>query len=160
MDQAASVKREPPPANGSGSRSPQGRFVPGASGNPAGRPKGARSKAALRLEELLREEIDEIAAKVLELARSGEARILKACLDRLSPVPRGRPLAFALPPLKKVADLPKAAGALLAAVAEGELSPTEASELARLVDAHIRAIELRNVERDGGSRVTTWSVGC
>jgi hypothetical protein len=63
-------------------------------------------------------------------------------------------------PLKKVADLPKASGALLAAVAEGELSTTEASELARLVDAHIRAIELRDVERDGGSRVTTWSVGC
>jgi hypothetical protein len=34
---------------------------------------------------------------------------------------------------------------LLAAVAEGELSPLEASELAKLVDAHVRAITATDI---------------
>lgn len=129
-----------------GRRSLEGRFAAGRSGNPAGRPRGARNRLTLRLEALLEDGADEIASKAVELAKDGDPRLLKACLDRLLPAGRGRAVAFELPEIECVADLPSATGALLVAVAEGELSPLEASELAKLVDAHVRAITLTDID--------------
>jgi DNA-binding GntR family transcriptional regulator len=62
-------------------------------------------------------------------------------MDRLLPVRKDRPIRFALPSVDRVEDLTKATGALLSAVAAGELTPSEAAELARLVDSHVKAIE-------------------
>jgi hypothetical protein len=58
-------------------------FRPGQSGNPAGRPKGARNRATLLTEALLEGEAEDIGKKLIELAKQGEWRALKACLDRL-----------------------------------------------------------------------------
>ncbi len=40
----------------------------------------------------------------------------------------------------------KASAALLGAVASGELTPSEAAELGKLVEAHVRAIEATEIE--------------
>jgi hypothetical protein len=44
------------------------------------------------------------------------------------------------------ADVVKASAALLEAVASGELTPSEAAELGKLVEAHVRAIEATEIE--------------
>jgi len=132
---------EKPGHNDAPRRSPGGQFMTGESGNPVGRPKGARNRLTARLEEILEFDAEEIVGKAADLAKAGDTRLLRACLDRLLPVGRHRTVAFALPEIGSAADLPKASGALLAAVAERELSPAEAAELARLVDAHVRALE-------------------
>src|SRR5262249_30249825 len=115
-------------------------FRPGQSGNPAGRPKGARNRASLLLQALLEGEAEAVGRKLIELAKQGEGRALKACLDRLLPAQRDRPVCFDLPPIETVADLPKASAAILAAVADGEITPSEALKLAKLVDTHGRAL--------------------
>ncbi len=107
----------------------------------------ARNLATLLLEALLEDEAEEIGRKTIELAKEGDSRALKACLDRLVPPPRDRFVAFSLPPLETAADLPKASAALLAAVAEGEVTPSEAAELARLVETHAKAIEVNELEK-------------
>lgn len=123
-----------------------GAFVRGQSGNPRGRPKGARHKTILAMEALLAGEAEGLTRKAIELAQDGDTVALRLCLDRLMPVRKDRPVPFALPPIETTADLPKATGALLTAVASGEPTPFEAAELGKLVDAHVRAIEVTDVQ--------------
>jgi hypothetical protein len=121
-------------------------FRRGQSGNPAGRPKGARNRATLLIEALLEGEAEEIGRKLIELAKGGDRRALKICLDRLLPARRGCPVSFDMPPIETAADLPKATAAILRAVAEGEITPSEAMKLTRVVETHVRALELRDLD--------------
>ena len=121
-------------------------FQKGQSGNPAGKPKGARHRTTLAVDALLDGEAETITRKAIELAKEGDTVALRLCLDRLSPARKDRPVAFALPAIESTADVVKASAALLHAVASGELTPSEAAELGRLVEAHVRAIELTDVQ--------------
>jgi hypothetical protein len=122
------------------------RFKPGQSGNPNGRPVESRHRATLAAEALLDGEAEAITRKAVELAKSGDTVALRLCLDRLAPPRRDRPVLFTLPAIETMADLPKASGALLEAVASGELTPSEAAELGKLVEAHVKAIELTDIQ--------------
>ena len=123
-----------------------GRFKPGQSGNPAGKPAGARHRATLAIEALLEGEAEAIGRKCIEKALEGDGIALKLAMERIAPVPRGRPVRFALPPLNAAGDLPKAIGALLAAVADGDVTPDEAVALAHIVEVRRRAIETAELE--------------
>jgi len=116
-------------------------FQPGQSGNPAGRPKGARSKAMQALDAILDGEAEAITRRAIELAKEGDAQALRMCLDRLVPPRRDRPVTFELPAIETTADLKRATNAMLQAVAAGELTPSEAADIGKTVDAHVRAIE-------------------
>jgi hypothetical protein len=52
---------------------------------------------------------------------------------------------FALPKLETPADAVKAAAALVEAVASGDLTPSEAEDLSRLVDRYVRAVEATDI---------------
>jgi hypothetical protein len=116
------------------------------SGNP-GRPKGSRNRATLLAEELLDGEAEEIIRKVIKKAKQGDVTCLRLCLDRLVPPRRDRPVHFAIPALNSANDSSKAMAAITAAVASGELTPTEAAELSSVVEAYVRAIETSEIER-------------
>ena len=117
-------------------------FIKGQSGNPAGKPKGARHRATLAAEALLDGEAEALTRKAIELALAGDPIALRLCLDRILPPRRERPLRFVLPELRSVADASSAMAAILAAVASGDTCLAEAGELAKLVDAFIRAAEV------------------
>ena len=118
---------------------------PFAPGNP-GKPKGARHKATLAVDTLLDGEADAITRKAIEMAKEGDTVALRLCLDRIAPVRKDRPVTFALPAIEATADVVKASAALLQAVASGELTPSEAAELGKLVEAHVRAIEATDIQ--------------
>jgi hypothetical protein len=122
-------------------------FKPGQSGNPAGKPKGARHNATLLAEHLLTGEAADLTRVVIDLAKKGNVPALRLCLERILPSPRDRPVMFQLPFLDSAADASKATGAIVAAVAKGELTPLEAADLARLVEVHVKAIEAGEFER-------------
>lgn len=124
-----------------------GRFKPGQSGNPAGRPRGSRHKVTLAIEAILEGEAESLTRKAVELAQAGDMTALRLCMDRLAPVRRDRPVAFDLPKIETAADLPKATQAIMEAVAAGELTPSEAAELGKLIDAHAKAIEVTDLHR-------------
>ena len=121
-------------------------FAKGKSGNPLGRPQGARNQTTLALEALLDGEAENITRKVIELALAGDTTTLRLCLDRLLPPRRERPVQFNLPPLQSAADAPGAVAAITAAVAAGDIMPGEAAELAKLVDTFVRAIEVHEFD--------------
>lgn len=63
------------------------------------------------------------------------------CLDRLVPPRKDRAVLFALPPIVDTADLPRATGTILHALAAGDLSPAEAADISKSVDAPVCATE-------------------
>jgi hypothetical protein len=122
---------------------PTGRpFQPG---NP-GRPKGSRHKTTLAVEALLDGEAEGLTRKAVELALAGDMTALRLCLDRICPPRRDRPVAVDLPGIDNPADLVAATAALVNAAAVGDLSPSEAADLGRVLDTHVRAIETHDLE--------------
>lgn len=122
-------------------------FLAGQSGNPAGRPKGARNRITVALEKILDGDAESILRKAVELAQDGDPTAMRLCLDRLLPPRKDRPIRFDLPPILTTDDLPKATGAIVAAVAAGELTPSEAAEISKTLDVHVRAIEATELHR-------------
>jgi hypothetical protein len=118
-------------------------FQKGESGNPAGRPRGSRNRATLLMESLLADDAEAIGRKAIEMAKQGDMAAIRLCMDRLSPARKGEPVAFELPPLDKPADSVAAAATIVAAVAAGELTPSEGADLAKVIDIYVRAIETK-----------------
>ena len=121
-------------------------FRPGQSGNPAGRPKGARNRATLAAEALLEGEAEALTRKAIELALAGDPLALRLCLERIVPPRKERPIALPLPAITSSSDVPDAIATVLAAVAQGVLAPAEAAELAKVVDTFAKAIEMRDFD--------------
>jgi hypothetical protein len=124
------------------SPTPRGRpFQPGTSGNPNGRPKGSRNKATLAMEALLEGDHEAILRKLVEKAKDGDTAAMRLWLERLLPIRRDRAVAFELPQIKNAADVLEASSAVIAACAEGTLSPDEAAKVMEMVSAHVRTLE-------------------
>jgi uncharacterized protein DUF5681 len=116
-------------------------FKPGQSGNPNGRPKGARNKATIVAETLLDGEADTLTRTAIDLAKGGDTTALRLCIERILPARKDRPVSFDMPRIETVADSVRAAAAIASAVAEGDLTPSEAGELSKVVDGYTRAVE-------------------
>lgn len=126
---------------------PRGRpFEPGRSGNSAGRPRGVRPKHLQLMDEVFAEGGEEVARMAVQMAKAGDVGAMRLCAERAGPPPKDRPIHFYLPPIETPADLTKATGALLHGVASGEITPSQAAELAKIIDIHMRAIEAANAE--------------
>ena len=121
-------------------------FQKGESGNPAGRPRGARNRTTVLLENLLAEDAEAIARKAIELAKAGEIAALRMCLDRLVPVRKDEPVVFDLPALDTAADSVAAAARIVAAVADGDLTPSEAMDVAKVIDVYVGALATKDFE--------------
>jgi len=122
-------------------------FKPGQSGNPAGRPKGSRNKAVLALEALLDGEAEELTRKAIEMAMSGDSTAMRLVIDRLIPPRRERPIMFEMPKLETASDAIKAMGAVVGAVAAGDLTPGEAGEMAKLVENFTNALKVEDLQK-------------
>ena len=121
-------------------------FKPGRSGNPNGRPAGSRNRATLAIEALLEGEGEALTRKAIELAKAGDMQALRLCMDRLAPPRKDSPVAFDLPELKTVSDATRAMGALVKAVADGDLTPTEAAEITRMLQGFAKIVETAEFE--------------
>ena len=122
-------------------------FEPGRSGNPAGKPRGARHKTTLAVEAMLEGEAETITRKAIELAKAGDLTAVRLCLDRLLPVRRDRHVSFEAPEIRTAKDAADFAGVLLNKTAAGELTPSEAADLGKLVENYVRAIETSDIDK-------------
>ena len=121
-------------------------FQKGQSGNPNGRPKGARNKTTLAVEAMLDGEHEAITRKAIDLAKGGDISAIRLCLDRIAPARKDRHIEFALPKMQKASDAANAAAAIVAAVSVGELTPSEASELTKVVECYARTLQVSDFE--------------
>ena len=111
-------------------------FKKGESGNPAGRPRGSVNKNL----QMLRDAASAILPDLIARAKDGDLEAQKLILDR--GIPRLRavsmPEAMALPG----GTLTDQAKALVALIAEGNLSTTVAAEIAGIITASARVEEV------------------
>jgi hypothetical protein len=125
-------------------------FQPGQSGNPAGRPRGARNKTTILFEELFAEDAEAVIRKIIEQAKAGNSGLLLRLAALLLPKRNGAPVQIDLPKLEEPSDAPSAIAAIIAAVCAGELTPDEGKALTRMVEAYVRVTQ--KTEKRGRSR--------
>jgi hypothetical protein len=83
----------------------------------------------------------------IEKARAGDITAIRLCLERVIPRLRDRPTLFDLPPINSAPDALAALSTIVAGVSGGELTAAEGSELSKLVDHYLRALEAKDFEQ-------------
>jgi hypothetical protein len=123
-------------------RDGNGRFVPGCSGNPAGKKPGTRNRATVLREALGAGEDIAAARIVIDKALSGDLVAARFVVGRLEPPPRGRPIELDLPQGASASDIVAAYDVTVRAMATGEITPDEALQVSRVLDGRLRALKL------------------
>jgi hypothetical protein len=116
-------------------------FKPGQSGNPAGRPKGAKGKKTLLRAELEKDG-SELARVIKEQALEGDMTAASLWLSRLEPPlrPSAQRVQFQLDPDAPIANQAKA---VVLAMSRGEIDPDTARHILDMLSA---MVGLRDVE--------------
>jgi hypothetical protein len=128
--------------DGKSGRNADGTFGAGNSG----KPRGTRHKATQAVLSLLDGQAEALTQRAVQLALAGDSTALRLCLERLAPPRKDAPLTFALQPVSTASDAAQAAGAVLQAVSEGDLTPTEGAQVMGLVDSFRRTLEVTELE--------------
>ena len=68
-------------------------------------------------------------------------------MDRIVPAPKDQPVSLSLPKMNNALDASAAAGSVLTAVSEGELTPIEATRVMGLIGSYRRTLELTEIEQ-------------
>lgn len=121
-----------------------GQFKKGQSGNPAGKPKGARDKRTA-LRDLLQPHAAELVEKVVALAKAGDTTALRMCIDRLMPAIKAKDAPISINGLS--GTLTEQGQAVLAAMAAGDITPDEASTVMQAIAAQVRIVEADELEK-------------
>jgi hypothetical protein len=101
----------------------------------------------LAAETLLEGEAEKLTRKAIEMALDGDAVALKICLDRIYPVRKDRAVRFGLPPITSARDAADLAAGVVEAVAAGNLTPSEAAEIGKLIEIYVRAYQTAKNDR-------------
>ena len=112
----------------------------------SGRPRGSRNKATLAIEGLLEGQAEALTQTGVTKALAGDSMALRLCMERIAPAPKDQAVSFSLPNMKNVLDASEAAGSVLTAVIEDELTPIEATRVMSLIDSYRRTLELTAIE--------------
>jgi len=119
-------------------------FKPGQSGNPKGKPKGAKDRRT-RFREMIEPHAPELVKKVIQLALSGNKDMLRLLVDRLiPPAPRDQEIPFIN--LGKTSE--EAFQSLNKLLEEGELTPAQLSSLTGNIALKINSDEVKSVRED------------
>lgn len=128
-------------------------WLPGQSGNPAGRPRGAKNKKTVIVEEFEKDG-SAIARVVIDAALAGDMQAANLVLQRLSPPLRARSekVQFELTP---DAPLTTQAQEILSAVAAGDVDPSTGKLLIDAISAfagikQVDDLEARLAALEGG----------
>jgi len=120
---------------------PRGRPFP--KGNP-GRQPGSKNKATLLTTSLAGGTGEEILRKAIEMAKGGNVAMMKFLLDRI--LPKERPIQLELPHLGYAHDSVDAMAEIINAVSSGRISPREAADVAQLISAFTRTIDITDAQ--------------
>ena len=115
-----------------------GRFTPGQSGNPAGRPKGIPNPQA-RLRKSIEDHVPAIITRLVEAALDGDTAAASLLFSRC--LPQVKPETF-VPPVFDGGGMADRAEQVAAEAMAGNLSPTAAAELISILAAQAKIIEI------------------
>ena len=143
-----SVSNDPAKQADTGIQRIQGRFPPGVSGNPHGRkPKALATVEKLRT--ALAEELPEIIASVVKRAKDSDISASKLILERVLPPLKATEATVVLEAI--TGSRTEQGQAILAEMAQGVLTPSQAAQLMAALAAQARIAEVDEFEQ----RLTT-----
>src|ERR1700733_2123874 len=99
------VEAEDKTPENSGKIQVKGKYRKGYSGNPNGKPKGARNKSTLAAEALLEGSLERICKKVEEEALNGNMQAAKMILERFLPPRKDRCIEIDIPSVDTFEDV-------------------------------------------------------
>ena len=111
----------------------------------AGRKKGSGQAAHYRA--MLEPYAEELIQQVVDLAKDGDMPALKICLDRLCAPLRPTDRLITIEGMADASGLSGKGELILANVANGEISPSEAQHLMTAISSQARIIEVDELER-------------
>jgi hypothetical protein len=123
-------------------RDEKGRFLPGNTGGP-GRPQGEPCTTARVLRGQFSDKAEEVAQVVLDQALSGDLEAARIVLERIYPKPKDAAVQLEIP---EAGTLTQKTEAILQAVADGQLTPSEGSTVAGIVTSHAKALEVEELK--------------
>ena len=108
----------------------------------------ADARASRLAQEQLNRRAGALICKALDLAESGDVAALRLCIERILPTRKERPVSFNLPAVRSAADAEKLMAAVIEAMACGDLTPSQAAQMARPIDVFVRTSIAAGIERD------------
>jgi hypothetical protein len=87
-------------------------------------------------------------SKAIELAERGNVVALRLCVERILPPRKDRAVAFGLPAVETAADAERLMGLVTRAMARGEVTPSEAYEIARFFDTYLKTEIAARIEKE------------
>ncbi len=112
----------------------RGRWAAGQSGNPRGKKSGTRNKVTILAEKLIQSDLEDILAKLVSMAKGGDIEAIKLIITRLVPPARERTVKFEAPKITSAADLTQTINNIVEALAKGQITPTEASNITSVIE--------------------------
>ena len=111
-----------------------------------GKTKGARHKATMAVETLLDGQVDQLTQKAVDAALGGDMTAMRLCLERIFPPRKDRPVLIDLPKMEGAEGASIVMAGILEAVAEGDITPDEASRVAGIVETYRKTLEMTELE--------------
>lgn len=113
-----------------------------------GGPEGSRNKVSVNAMNLLKDEEQALSRKAIESALDGNTQMLQFCLSRiLPPPPKDVPVRLeGMPKCKDIASSIDLSEYILNRLADGSLTPTQASLISGIVERHIRCLQVTDIE--------------
>jgi hypothetical protein len=121
-------------------------FKKGESGNPKGKPKGARHKTTQLAYAMMEGGLETILDQVVAKAKAGDMLACRMIIDKIIPAQKDRTVAIELPPITSVDEVGRAQSEILQAVVDGDITPNEGERIAAIVESRRRAIETVELE--------------
>lgn len=131
-----------------GQKQDKGKWAKGQSGNPDGRPRGARNKATLMAQSLLRRRNrSPLTRKCIQLAMKGQPVALRLCMERILPPAKERPIQLQLQAPRTLEEVLPAMNRVLERVADSTLGPQEGSTLMGMLATTQKTLETLQLEQ-------------
>jgi hypothetical protein len=88
---------------------------------------------------------EKLTQAAIDLALGGDPTALRLCFERMAPLQKEEPVEFELPPVRSAADLAEASGAVLAAMADGEITPAEAERVMAVLATYKKHVDRADI---------------
>jgi hypothetical protein len=114
-----------------------------------GRPEGSRNKVSIAAINFLKDEETALSRKAIELALNGNTQLLQFCMSRiLPPPPKDIPIKLeGMPVCKDIQSSVNLSLYVLEKLADGSVTPTQATMISGVVEKHLRCLQLTDIEQ-------------
>lgn len=111
-----------------------------------GRPRGSRNKSGMAANRLLAQYSDPLLRKAITMALQGDGSTMRLLLSLILPRCHELPVKTGPLPMDTLGDLAQSFGVMIAGVAAGKLTPSQALEISRLMETRRKIIETQDLE--------------